>query len=111
MTKPDVSARDELQQWVEGVTAQGVGYDFHIPMDLARRVLAEMDDLREELRKQILRRDDQYDRRKIAEFERDAALAKLDAVQAWAQNGEAYIRGGQRKELFRILDGEGASDG
>lgn len=37
--------------------------------------------------------------------ERDAALAKLDAVRAWTQNGEAYIRGGQRKELFRILDG------
>lgn len=38
-------------------------------------------------------------------IERDAALAKLDAVRAWTQNGEAYIRGGQRKELFRILDG------
>ena len=40
-------------------------------------------------------------------IERDAALATLDAVRAWAQNGEAYIRGGQRKELFRILDGDG----
>ncbi len=102
------NVRDELQRWVEGGSWADQGYESElIPVDLARRVLAEIDELREQLRKQILRRDDQYDRRKIAEFERDAALAKLDAVRAWTQNGEAYIRGGQRKELFRILDGEG----
>lgn len=56
----------------------------------------------------VRRRAKEYAAARLAESERDAALAKLDAVRAWTQNGEAYIRGGQRKELFRILDGEGA---
>lgn len=159
-----MTARDELQQWVEGCSW---GYESElIPVDLARQVLAEMDatahesecrrvtyadlyatylatrnekwsnecapggmvcaecgvpvesescelhggglDVAEKVRGQM---HEALNRVTDITIEHDAALAKLDAVRAWTQNGEAYIRGGQRKELFRILDGEGASDG
>lgn len=99
------NVRDELQRWVDGVDAtheDGLADLTHdvIPVDLARRVLAEMDEAEADF--QLVA--DQLDnlRDDLA-----AAQLKLDAVREWAQNGEAYIRGGQRKELFRILDGEG----
>ena len=93
--------------------------------ELARELLAEVKRLRDvmdeltdvlyvptdEIVDAVRRRAKEYAAARLAESERDAALAKLDAVRAWTQNGEAYNRGGQRKELFRILDGEGASDG
>lgn len=129
-----MTARDELQQWVEGGSWADQGYESElIPVDLARRVLAEMDEahtwngvmaLLDEhyptsIFPHLAGRPDYPERdpgprilslvREVNRLrtERDAALAKLDAVRAWTQNGEAYIRGGQRKELFRILDGEG----
>ena len=115
------NVRYELQRWVEGGSWADQGYESElIPVDLARRVLAEIDELREQLRKQILRRDDQYDRRKIAEFERDIALATLDAVRAeldeqprgqWGFTTDFHGRPFPRMvgvdRLYRILDGEG----
>ena len=134
-----MTARDELQQWVDDRPQWRS--EAPISTDLAHRVLAEMDEAKAEI--DSLRAGEHISEwaddilaaldlpltfLECGEFnavhsdvviaavdrlraERDAALAKLDAVRAWTQNGEAYIRGGQRKELFRILDGEGASDG
>lgn len=105
-----MTARDELQQWVDDIPDGVLTSTLHktINAELARRLLEEMDAdvvkaAQDGYREGVLHRRD-YNR---VAAERDAALAKLDAVRAWAQNGEAYIRGGQRKELFRILDGEG----
>ena len=112
-----MSARDELQQWVEGTpNTVGVQVDgkiyYSMDVDLARRVLDEMDEQAGQAMLDVnaATHGQELIRQKAIEWrnERDAALAKLDAVRAWTQNGEAYIRGGQRKELFRILDGEGA---
>lgn len=157
-----MTARDELQQWVEGVRGEHPTIEAWMPVDLARRVLAEMDatahesecrrvtyanlyatyiatrnekwsdecapggmvcaecgvpvesepcelhggglDVAEKVRGQM---HEALNRVTDITIERDAALATLDAVRAWTQNGEAYIRGGQRKELFRILDAGG----
>lgn len=96
-----MTARDELQQWVDDNAPWNFAFDrAMMAVDLVRRVLAEMDEAEADF--QLVA--DQLDnlRDDLA-----AALAKLDAIRAWAQNGESYIRGGQRKELFRILDGEG----
>ncbi|WP_454175352.1 hypothetical protein [Gordonia sputi] len=110
-----MTARDELQQWVSGYSQYGADRSFTFPVDLARRVLAEMDSVRNQSMLDVyavthgLTHGQELLRGQAIEWrtERDAALAKLDAVRAWTQNGEAYIRGGQRKELYRILDGEG----
>lgn len=158
-----MTARDELQQWVDDNAPWNFAFDrAMMTVDLVRQVLAEMDataheskccqvtyanlyvtylatrnekwsnecapggmvcaecgvpvesepcelhggglDVAEKVRGQM---HEALNRVTDITIERDAALAKLDAVRAWTQNGEAYIRGGQRKELFRILNGEG----
>lgn len=99
-----MTARDELQQWVEGGSWADQGYESElIPVDLARRVLADLDSGRDELeatrgyagemaRKAEAaqfdiedadqRRDDWKSRWQEAVRHADEAFAERDAAQA-----------------------------
>lgn len=121
------NARDELQQWVEGGSWADQGYESElIPVDLARRVLAEMDSGRDELeatrgyagkmaRKAEAaqfdiedadqRRDDWKSRWQEAVRHADEAFAERDAAQAilaevreLRDEYRAYLDSGQNQD-------------
>ncbi|GAB2646160.1 hypothetical protein GCM10027169_12880 [Gordonia jinhuaensis] len=100
-----MSAADELQQWVEGGSWADQGYESElIPVDLARRVLAEMDEAKDEAQRWKERWQEAIRHADEAFAERDAALAKLDAVRAYAEmvTVPPYTR--TAWHVLRILD-------
>lgn len=68
-------------------------------------LLAELERMKDDVRRQIIERDNQYDRRNIAEFERDIARDALQQVREWR---DKVGPDGRFPTLDRILDG-GAS--
>lgn len=78
--------------------------------DVVTALLDALDQAQEELRRVVVQRDDQYDRRRIAEFERDRAKEALDRVRDLCQNTEGEwldsdFNGNTVGDIRRALDG------
>ena len=104
------NVRDELQQWVDGVDAtheDGLADLTHdvIPVDLARRVLAEMSETETVIEDSDssaarIHRSLESTREKLkgVRAERDAALATLAEVRELRDEYRAYLDSGQNQD-------------
>lgn len=122
-----MTARDELQQWVSGYSQYGADRSFTFPVDLARRVLAEMDEAKDvnrlvmstldraltavceiaEVPDDIDDPDVPFEKLARIKAERDASLATLDAVRAHRRFHYTYADDVQvvvASELDALLD-------
>lgn len=102
-----MSARDELQQWVEGTpNTVGVQVDgkiyYSMDVDLARRVLDEMDEQAGQAMLDVnaATHGQELIRQKAIEWrnERDAALATLAEVRVLRDEYRAYLDSGQNQD-------------
>ena len=105
-----MTTRDELRQWVDDIPDGVLTPSLHKTINavFARRVLAEMDEAKDEAQRWKERWQEAVRHADEAFAERDAALAKLDAIRALKTKRPRLFGRMQWEPILSILDGEGS---